>query len=253
MSAIPHELMESEIFGHVRGAFSGAVQQRKGLFMEADGGTLLLDEIGDMSLLLQAKLLRVLQSGEVRPVGSEREHAVNVRVIAATHRDLPALIKEGQFREDLFFRLNVLPVRVPSLRDHREDIPALAEHFLAQARQRAPHSPVRSFGRDALRMLSGAPWPGNIRELASFIERAVVFGVDEVLDAESLPVAGSGAPSAETLAWPVSRDGPWTLRRLSRAYSEWVLAETGGNKEHAAEILGIDLSTLYRWQRTGKD
>ena len=253
MSAIPHELMESEIFGHVRGAFTGAVQPRKGLFTEADGGTLLLDEIGDMSLLLQAKLLRVLQSGEVRPVGSEREHAVNVRVIAATHRDLPVLVQEGRFREDLFFRLNVLPVRVPSLRDHREDIPALAEHFLAQARRRAPHSPVRSFGPDALRVLSGAPWPGNVRELASFIERAVVFGVDEVLEAQNLAVANSGEPAPESLGWPVSRDGPWTLRRLSRAYTEWVLAETGGNNESAAEILGIDLSTLYRWRRAGKD
>ena len=253
MSAIPQELMESELFGHVRGAFTGAAQQRKGLFTEADGGTLLLDEIGDMSSLLQAKLLRVLQSGEVRPVGGEREHPVNVRVIAATHRDLPVLVEKGQFREDLFFRLNVLPVRVPPLRDRREDIPALAEHFLAQARQRAPHSPVRSFGPDALRVLSGAPWPGNVRELASFIERAVVFGVDEILDTQKLPAAPGGEPAQETQGWPVSRAEPWTLRRLSRAYAEWVLAGTGGNKERAAEILGIDLSTLYRWQRAGKD
>jgi two-component system response regulator HydG len=175
---------------------------------------------------------------------------VDVRVIAATHRDLPALVKEGRFREDLFFRLDVLPVFVPPLRDRREDIPALAAYFLAQASQRAPESPVRSIGPDALRMLSDAPWPGNVRELASSIERAVVFGVDEMIDLNQL----SAVPSCPaTRAWPFSNDAPWTLRRLSRTYAEWVLAEAGGNKERAAEILGIDLSTLYRWQRAEKD
>jgi two-component system response regulator HydG len=256
MSAIPHELMEAEVFGHVRGAFTGAAQARKGLFTEAHGGTLLLDEIGDMSFALQAKLLRVLQSGEVRPVGSERTHHVDVRVIAATHRSLPVLVKEGRFREDLFFRLNVLPVLVPSLRDHREDIPALATHFLAEACHRAPHSPVRSIGPDALRMLLDAPWPGNVRELASVIERAVVFGVDEVIGAHSLSFVDSHDPTqSPAQTWPGSgsNDGPWTLKRLSRAYTDWVLAESSGNKERAAEILGIDLSTLYRWQRAGKD
>ena len=179
-SAIPHELLESEIFGHVRGGFTGAVQARKGLLTEADGGTLLLDEIGDMPIGLQAKLLRVLQFGDVRPVGGDRAHQVDVRVIAATHRDLPALVREGRFREDLYFRLNVLPVFVPPLRDRREDIPALVAHLLAEARQRAPNSPVRSIGPEALRALTQAPWPGNVRELASVIERAVVFGADEI-------------------------------------------------------------------------
>ncbi len=249
-SAIPSELLEAELFGHVRGGFTGAVQGRKGLLTEADGGTLLLDEIGDMSISLQAKLLRVLQFGDVRPVGSDRVHQVDVRVIASTHRDLPVLIKEGRFREDLYFRLNVLPVYVPSLRERREDIPALAAHFLAEACRRAPRSPVRSIGRDALRVLAAAAWPGNVRELASCIERAVVFGVDEMIDVhqlESLPAAD--AP----LAWPFAPTSPWTLRRLSRSYTEWVLCETGGNKERAAEILGIDLSTLYRWQRAQKE
>jgi two-component system response regulator HydG len=249
-SAIPQELLEAELFGHVRGGFTGAVQGRRGLLTEADGGTLLLDEIGDMSFALQAKLLRVLQFGDVRPVGSDRVHRVDVRVIASTHRDLPVLIKEGRFREDLYFRLNVLPVFVPPLRDRREDIPALAAYFLAEACRRATRSPVRSIGRDALRLLTAAAWPGNVRELASCIERAVVFGVDEMIDChqlESLPDA------AVPVAWPFPTTAPWTLRRLSRAYTDWVLTETGGNKERAAEILGIDLSTLYRWQRALKD
>jgi len=194
-SAIPQELLESEIFGHARGAFTGAGQSRKGLLTEADGGTLLLDEIGDMSVGLQAKLLRVLQFGDVRPLGSDRTHHVDVRVIAATHRDLPALVKEGRFREDLYYRLNVLPVFVPPLRDRREDIPALAAHFLAEACRRAPLSPVRAIGQDALRTLSESSWPGNVRELASSVERAVVFGVDEMIDANHLsPAPTAGGP-----------------------------------------------------------
>jgi two-component system response regulator HydG len=249
-SAIPQELLEAELFGHVRGGFTGAVQGRRGLLTEADGGTLLLDEIGDMSVALQAKLLRVLQFGDVRPVGSDRVHRVDVRVIASTHRDLPLLVTEGRFREDLYFRLNVLPVLVPPLRNRREDIPALAAHFLAEACRRAPRSPVRSIGRDALRVLVAAAWPGNVRELASWIERAVVFGVDEMIDCHQL----ESLPDAPVpVAWPFPSTAPWTLRRLSRAYTDWVLVETGGNKERAAEILGIDLSTLYRWQRALKD
>src|SRR5579872_7557062 len=252
-SAIPHELLEAELFGHARGAFTGAVQPRKGLLVEANGSTLLLDEIGEMSMSLQAKLLRVIQSGEVRPVGSDRVHQVDVRVIAATHRDLVALVEEGRFREDLYYRLSVLPVFFKPLRGRREDIPLLAEYFLAQACQRAPLSPVRSIGPDALRKLSEAFWPGNVRELASAIERAVVFGVDEMIDAnqissdQALAVVKKDDPQAQP--WPSLSDEPWTLRRLNRAYTDWVLAGTGGDKERAAQILGIDLSTLYRWRR----
>jgi two-component system response regulator HydG len=249
-SAIPQELLEGEIFGHARGGFTGAIQARKGLLTEADGGTLLLDEIGDMSFGLQAKLLRVLQFGDVRPVGSDRVHHVDVRVIASTHRDLPTLIKEGRFREDLYFRLDVLTVAVPPLRDRPEDIPALAMHFLAQACKRAPSSPVRSIGRDALRMLSERSWPGNVRELASSIERAVVFGVDEMIDSEHLSPAPLDAP---TSGWPFPVASPWTLQHLSRTYAEWVLSQTGGDKQRAAEILGVDLSTLYRWRRKSPD
>jgi two-component system response regulator HydG len=181
-------------------------------------------------------------------VGSDRTRVVDVRIIAATHRDLPALIAKGRFREDLFFRLNVLPVLVPPLRARREDIPMLAKHFLAQALKRAPMSPVRSIGADVLRFLSDASWPGNVRELASFIERAVVFGVDEEIDVNRRP----SIPNASSApVWPTSTEEAWTLRRLNQVYADWVLAEVGGNKERAAEILGIDLSTLYRWQRAG--
>jgi two-component system response regulator HydG len=249
-SAIPQELLEGEIFGHARGGFTGAVQARKGLLTEADGGTLLLDEIGDMSFGLQAKLLRVLQFGDVRPVGSDRVHHVDVRVLASTHRDLPALIKEGRFREDLYFRLDVLSVAVPPLRDRPEDIPALAAHFLAQACKRAPTSPVRSIGRDALRALSERSWPGNVRELASSIERAVVFGVDEMIDCDQLSPAPLTNPS---WGWPFPPLAPWTLQRLSREYAAWALEHAGGDKQRAAEILGVDLSTLYRWRRKQPD
>jgi two-component system, NtrC family, response regulator HydG len=232
----------------VRGGFTGAIQSRKGLLTEADGGTLLLDEIGDMPTTLQAKLLRVLQFGEVRPVGSDRAHHVDVRVIAATHRDLPALVHEGRFREDLYFRLNVLPVAVPPLRERREDIPALAAHFLAEACRRAPRSPVRSIDPDALRVLTESPWPGNVRELASVIERAVVFGTGESVTPHDLVEIPTGS-GATTTGPSFPSQARWSLRDLNRAYTDWILAQTGGNKDRAAEILGIDLSTLYRRQR----
>ena len=188
----------------------------------------------------------MLQFGDVRPVGSDRAHHVDVRIIASTHRDLPGLITEARFREDLYFRLNVLPVPVPALRDRREDIPALAAHFLTQACIRAPASPVRTIGEAAMRGLMDRAWPGNVRELASAIERAVVFGVGEKIDDELLARAPSAAPNS---TWPFPRQSPWTLQRLSRTYADWVLGQTGGNKQRASEILGIDLSTLYRWQR----
>jgi two-component system response regulator HydG len=251
-SAIPESLLEGEVFGHVRGAFTGAIQARRGLLTEADGGTLLLDEIGDMPVALQAKLLRVLQFGEVRPVGAERAHRVDVRVIASTHRDLPTLVREGRFREDLYFRLNVLPVVVPPLRDRREDIPELAAHFLADARQRTPRSAVRELEPEAIRAFTEQAWPGNVRELATVIERAVVFGTQETVSARELATAMGAATAALTLPWSFRAQPPWTLQQLSRAYTDWVLVETGGDKERAAAILGIDLSTLYRWQRAQK-
>ncbi|HXN31061.1 MAG TPA: sigma 54-interacting transcriptional regulator, partial [Polyangiaceae bacterium] len=184
-------------------------------------------------------------------LGSSVTRRVNVRVVSATNADLPRMIREGTFREDLYFRLNVLPILVPPLRARRDDIPALAQHFLSEARQRAPRTPVRVIGEEALRLLAGAAWPGNVRELASAIERAVVFSSDEVLAPEHL----SPSPTAptQTPSWPAMDHAPWTLQRLNHAYTEWVLSQTGGDKPRAAEILGIDLSTLYRWLRTPRD
>jgi two-component system response regulator HydG len=251
-SAIPSDLLEAEIFGHARGGFTGAAQSRKGLVTEASGGTLLLDEIGEMQLGLQAKLLRVIQFGEVRPVGSDHAHHVDVRVIAATHRDVPSLIREGRFREDLYFRLNVLPIVVPPLRERREDIPSLVTHFLAEARKRSPGSPVQSMDGGALEVLCGAPWPGNVRELASVIERLVVFGREERIEARHVSFLAQSAPQqpGRWVGW--TNDTPWTLRRLMQEYTEHVLTQTGGNKQRAAEILDVDLSTLYRWERSRK-
>jgi two-component system, NtrC family, response regulator HydG len=210
----------------------------------------MLDEIGDMPVGLQAKLLRVLQFGDVRPVGSDRTHHVDVRVIAATHRDLPALVKEGRFREDLYYRLNVLPVFVPPLRDRPEDIAGLAAHFLGEARKRAPLSPVRSIDTSTLHALAESRWPGNVRELESTIERAVVFGTKETIDSTELRSAGGIAPAEE---WQPPTGTLCTLRKMSRTYAAWVLARAGGNKGHAAAILGINLSTLYRWFRDRSD
>lgn len=249
-AAIPEHLLESELFGHVRGAFSGATQARRGLLTEADGGTVLLDEIGDMPLDLQAKLLRVVQFGEVRPIGSDRSHGVDVRFLAATHRNLKAMAEEGRFRADLYYRLSVLELKVPALRERRAEIPALVTHFLARARERKPDSPVRAIDPGALRALAHAPWPGNIRELASTVERLVVLGRTPVITRDDLELAGLEvvmAPANNPLARAC--DGLWTLDRLNREYVDWVLSHVKGDKLEAARILGINISTLYRWLR----
>src|SRR5664279_304269 len=178
-SAIPEQLLESELFGHEQGAFTGATRARRGMLREAHGGTLFLDEIGDMPLMLQPKLLRVLQFGETRPVGSDRIGKVDVRIIAATHRDLSKLVAEGLFREDLHYRLNVIPLVVPPLRNRREGILPLVELFLQQARERNPDSPVNAISDQAMNFLTQAAWPGNVRELENAIERLVVLGNQE--------------------------------------------------------------------------
>jgi len=245
-SAIPEQLLESEMFGHVRGAFTGADQSRRGLLVESHGGTLLLDEIGDMPMALQPKLLRVLQFGETRPVGSDRIGHVDVRVIAATHRDLSLLVKENRFREDLRHRLNVIPLVVPPLRDRREDILPLIQQFLQEARERTITSPVDSINDEAMSVLMRAAWPGNVRELENAIERLVVLGSTSVVTRPDLKFLEDKPPGE---SWPTTEGSLWTLKQMNNSYLDWVLARTDGDKARAAGILNIDLSTLYRWER----
>ena len=244
-SAIPEALLESQMFGHTRGAFTGATQAHRGLFQEADGGTLLLDEIGDMLFALQAKLLRVLQSGAMRAVGADRDVHVDVRIVAATHRRLPDLVAEGRFREDLFYRVNVVTLVVPPLRERAGDIPDLARCFLARARLRAPESPARRMSDDLVAMLSSASLPGNVRELEGIVERLVVLAEREELTPTDLARTEYNKSSQ---ALTTLESDP-SLHTLIRSHVEAVLAKAGGSKSRAAKLLGVDLSTLYRWQR----
>ena len=239
-SAIPGELLESELFGHTRGAFTGATADRMGKFQAADEGTLLLDEIGDMDLRLQAKLLRVLQEGVIEPLGSNRRIAVDVRVVAATHCDLREQIRDGKFREDLYYRLNVLEVRLPPLRERREDIPALAAAFLAQF-ARDLGKPALALSADAVAVLQGYAWPGNVRELRNLMERAAVLGTDTV----GAPLIRSFLPAE---AAPATHDGPGlepALDELERRMILDALVATSDNKHKAAELLGIGERTLW--------
>jgi two-component system response regulator HydG len=247
-TAIPTALLESELFGHVKGSFTGATTPRRGLFLEADGGTLFLDEIGDMAPELQAKLLRVLEDGEVRAVGADASRKVDVRVVAATHQELEARVREGKFRQDLFYRLNVVPLQVPPLRERREDIPLLVEHFVAQSRKRNPRARLASFSPEALAALASAPWPGNVRELENLVERLAVVTVQEQVD---LPTLQLHVPGVTADAHPLSRAQAKLipLRQLEGEYIAYVVAQCGGNKTKAAEILGIDVSTIHRRER----
>ncbi|HYO56595.1 sigma-54 dependent transcriptional regulator [Archangium sp.] len=247
-TAIPNALLESELFGHVKGSFSGATTPRRGLFLEADGGTLFLDEIGDMAPELQAKLLRVLEDGEVRAVGADASRKVDVRVVAATHQELEARVREGRFRQDLFYRLNVVPLHVPPLRERREDIPLLMEHFVAQSRKRNPRARLAGFTPEALAALASAAWPGNVRELENLVERLAVVTVRETVD---LPTLQLHAPSVAADPHPLARaQGRLIpLRQLEGEYIAYVVAQCGGNKTKAAEILGIDVSTIHRRER----
>lgn len=248
-AALPEALLESELFGHTRGAFTGATQARRGQFMDADGGTLLLDEIGELSAPLQARLLRVLESGEVRALGSDTVRKVDVRIVAATHRPLSDLVHQGEFRQDLYFRLKVLPITLPPLRERGDDIRLLAEHFLVHARQRLPQAKPRSFSSDAMACLLAHRWPGNVRELQHGVERLAVTSDLEVLDGASI----SGVlevPKADSAHPPAAFDKMLSLRELEQQYIDHVLERTSGNKTKAAEILGIDPSTLHRREKT---
>ncbi len=247
-TALPEALLESELFGHTRGAFTGATSARAGLFVEANGGTLFLDEIGDMPVSLQAKLLRVLQQGEVRAVGSDESRTVDVRIIAATHQDLERLAREGTFRQDLFYRLNVVPVTVPALRQRLDDVPILVEHFLEAARTRNPHSPVVRFAPEIVTALSRYPWPGNVRELENLIERMVVVGTTPELGVGELAALAPSIVGGQD-RFSLPRDQLATLREVEEEYIAWVVERCGGNKTRAAEVLGIDPSTLHRRSR----
>jgi DNA-binding NtrC family response regulator len=244
-TAMPEGLLESELFGHVRGAFTGAHTTKKGLFEEADGGTLFLDEIGDMAPTLQSKLLRVLQDREIRPVGGNRSVRVDVRIVAATNKSLKDEIEEGRFRQDLFYRLNVIPIHIPPLRERAEDIALLSEHFVRK------HSPgrARRIPAAAQERLRRLPWEGNARELENAIERALALSSGDEISPDDFP--SLEAPSVrergfEDSLLSVAVDKRMSLRELGDRYVEEILTLTGGNKVHAARILGINRRTLYR-------
>ena len=247
-AALTETLLESELFGHVRGAFTGAVGETRGLFAEADGGTIFLDEIGDVSPALQAKLLRVLQEHQVRPVGGAEWRRVDVRVIAATNRDLAHGVVSGRFREDLYYRLKVVTVVLPPLRERLDDIPLLVDHLVRRA-ARESRKAVVGVSEAALALLGAYHWPGNIRELAHVLERGVALAQHEVLSVEDLPSElQDGAPAT----WPTASSDRPTLQELKRRYIRQVLEETGGNVSRTAAVLGVDRRSLYRMlQRYG--
>jgi DNA-binding NtrC family response regulator len=239
-SALVPTLIESELFGYVKGAFTGAVQAKKGLLESAQGGTLFLDEIGDLPVDLQAKLLRVLQEREVKPVGSTERRHIDVRIIAATNRDLEAAIRNGSFRQDLYFRLNVVQIKLPPLRERKSDIPLLVTSFLDKFTD--PQVPARTISEDAMRRLVAYDWPGNVRELENAVERAVALGSGPIVHVGDLP---------SSLQYPSSERAPekeelLPLEELERRAILRMLRETGGDKLAAARMLGIGKTTLYR-------
>jgi two-component system response regulator AtoC len=252
-TALSESLLESELFGHSRGAFTGAVSAKRGLFEMANGGTLFLDEIGDMGPKMQAQLLRTLQDGEVRPVGSTESIRVDVRLVCATNRDLEAEVKAGKFREDLYFRINVVTIKLPPLRDRPGDISILVAHFLAKLARREARA-VASIAPATLTALQGYEWPGNVRELENSIDRAVAVAKDGIVLPSDLPpeVWSRQRKSGESGKTPVPHGGGSlvddrpTLAELERRYIDLILSECGGNKKKAAERLGIDRRTLYR-------
>ncbi len=239
-AAIPETLLESELFGHVRGAFTGATTSKKGKFALADGGTIFLDEIGTMSPTLQSKLLRVLQEREFEPLGSERSERVDLRVIAATNRDLRQMVAEGKFQEDLFYRLNVIPIVIPPLRDRREDIPALVEHFIRKHSHRIGRR-IDKMEDGVLTGLQQYDWPGNVRELENTIERAVVLSPGPAITARAISVIGAiTTPSASPPSLKLRQNIEWVERETIRR----ALESASGIKKDAAELMGISQRAL---------
>jgi two-component system response regulator HydG len=241
--ALPESLLESELFGHVKGSFTGAVRDKQGLFAAARGGTFFLDEIGEMSAATQVKLLRVLQEREAIPVGGTETIPVDVRVVAATNRDLEEEIKRGRFRTDLFYRLNVIAIHLPPLRDRRDDIPIFIDAFLKRISKEHSEPPKR-LTQEAMDAIMVYDWPGNVRELENALERAVILAKGESIDRNAIPDKIT-EPKTEPLVAERSHANP-TLDVVEQAYITWVLQAEGGNKTRAAEVLGIDPSTLYR-------
>ncbi|MEQ8762788.1 MAG: sigma-54 dependent transcriptional regulator [Planctomycetota bacterium] len=244
-AALNASILESELFGHEKGAFTGADRARPGLFESADGGTIFLDEIGDMSLDLQARLLRVVQFGEVRRVGSDRSHSVDVRVLAATHREIPVAIREGKFREDLYYRLQTLVLRAPALRERAQDIRPLAEHFLAESCARLGCPPKR-LSAGAIKVMASYAWPGNVRELRNLMERLTLL--HEQRDLQEVDLVGAlylpgGAPEGGAPA--ASGAGGESLEDIERQHIARILSDCEGRKPEAAERLGISLKSLY--------
>ena len=250
-AAIPEELIETELFGHVRGAFTGAIADRPGRFEQADGGTLFLDEVGDMSLKTQAKVLRVLQEQSLERVGGGQRLRVDVRVLAATNKDLQAEIRQGRFREDLFFRLSVVPVAIPPLRERREDIPVLAEHFMATI-SREYGRRMRRLTPEALARLQAYDWPGNVRELRNAVERLIIMGHDDRVTAEEVAFLGDGHQQG-VLRDPAAEAGSLRLSEARDAFErEFILrtlARAQGNMSRTADLLGLERSNLYKKMR----
>ncbi len=244
-AAVPANLLESELFGHVRGAFTDARNARAGLFLEANGGTLFLDEVGEMPLEMQAKLLRALQERTVRPVGGDRETPFDARVITATNRDLEAEVRERRFREDLFYRIAVVNVEVPTLRERAVDVPVLAQHFLMRFAERFGKKVV-GFHPATLARLTAYAWPGNVRELENCVERSVALTRYDHVTVEDLPEKVRAYESKHAPAAPETEAELVTLSELERRYVQRVMTLVGGNKSRAARVLGLDRRTLYR-------
>jgi transcriptional regulator with GAF, ATPase, and Fis domain len=239
-AAIPETLLESELFGHVRGAFTGATMTKRGKFALADGGTIFLDEIGTLTVTIQSKLLRVLQEREFEPLGAERTQRVDVRVIAATNRDLKQMVTAGTFQEDLYYRLNVIPIEIPALRERRDDIPVLIDHFVRKHCQRTG-KPIDRVDDEVIQALQRYEWPGNVRELENTIERAVVLATARELTRESISLLGvSSTPSAGLPSLRLHQNLEWVERETIRR----ALEQSAGIKKDAAELMGISQRAL---------